>query len=341
LTTGKSKTAYFDFVDKQKIKEIFTSEMEDELFCVYDKSVKEINLNTLKTSEVYKTEDGEVVEAAYYCTNEEIIKIVTSYVMLFDSDIPVRRPRMHGIEMGDDGFYRRVYWYELPFVDNSILWHMSVFYREIFTQLQVTSDKNKLNHSFFISAGVFINYDPEANEDIASTLCVDKHLIDNKNKEKVISSTLNPFSINYVIGEFPAAFVQMSDNTKGRYQDVSVPYQLLDISDDRQTIVAITNDGFISYKFYDGCFNEACRFSSTYEDVFGDSSVSGARIGKDGHIYYWVGANKLFRLDTKKGINKAYEGFIPGLSIMGCDFRNADMSTVTRFTLRLHGGLLD
>jgi WD40 repeat protein len=341
LKTGKSERSYFDFVDKHKIKEMFMPESEDCLFCVFEKSVEEINLNTLKLTEVFKVDESEFIQAAHYCEADNHVRIITSFIT--DAGSLANKPRAYEVKKNIAGKYQHVSWYELPYLEKKFLRYMSAFHREVFTQPQTTGDKFKLNHEFFISSGVFLDYVEEYDDDIAAVMRVDKHIINGDGIDSIVNTALNPLEVNYVIGDLPVILTRMNYEGNDLERELPIAYEILDVSDDKQTIVSILTDGLIVFQFYDGFYNEVCRFSSSFENPLNaldgeGSGVSGARIGKDGFVYYWVGANSLHRLDTRDGENKTYERYTPGLSVMGCDFTDADMSTVTRFTLVMHGG---
>jgi len=336
MKTGKSERAYFDFVEKNKIKSIILPEADEHLFCVFERSVSEINLTTFEFTEVFRAENDSIIQAAHYCDAENNVRIVTSYPLLANS--PERKPRLYEIGMCENGACKHISWYELPYLEEKTLCQLSSFYQELFTPMKPVGDKFKKNHDFFISSGVFLNYNEASGRDIANALCVEKYFHESNGVVCIEKATLNPHEVNYVIGELPAILTQTTYDDSDDSDDGPAPFKLLDVSADGKTIVALLKDGLIVFLLYDGEFREVCRFSSAFEDVIGERNVTGARIGKDGFVYFWVGANKLYRLDTLQGGNKSYESFTPGLSVMGCDFSDADMSTVTRYMLVLHGG---
>jgi len=339
IKTGKSERAYFEFVDNHKIKSVFMPKTEDCLFCIYEESVEVINLTSLELTEIFRAEEGSAIQAAYYCAADNIVKIVIAYVLLPNE--PERKPIIYEISIGKIGVCLDVSWYELPYLEERISQQMSAFYQEVFTPPQTAGSVSKLNHKYFINSGVFLGYDEICGIDINAGLCIKKHFFEGNDVVRIANATLNPSVVNYVISDLPVILTQMSYDGNNYNDDMPPTYQLLDVSDDGQTIAALLKDGLIVFQFYDGQFREVCRYSSSFNNLFEESGVSGARIGKDGFVYYWLGANKLYRLDIREGVNKSYENFTPGLSVMGCNFRGSDMSTVTRFTLVLHGGVTD
>jgi len=326
LATGESKRTYFDFTDKRKIRNIFISENDGRLICVYEQSIAEIDLDSLIMTEFFQAEDDAVIQDAYYCNVEKIVKAVISY--------PLLKPRMYGFEMNDEGFYRSIYWYELPYLDESILKHLSPFYRVTYMPVRIFEENGVNKKVYHLSSGLFLEYDQKYDADIAAVLHVDMHLL--CEGEKIINAPLDQFKINYVIGDSPSVLTKRIDEDGKNMPPIC---QLLDVSDDGKTVAALSNNDLLVYQFHNERFTEVCRFSSSFEDVFTEAKISGAKIGDNGAVYYWINENKLYKLDINDGRNKMYEGFIPGLSVMGCDFQDADMSTVTRFMLALHGGV--
>ena len=325
LTTGQTRYAYFDSVEKNKIKGLTLPISEDRIFCEFERKVTEIDLATLNATPVFDAGENETVQAVYHDADTDLLRIIVTYIPKGDSDSQ-QRPRAYEYRKISDGTYARVAWYELPHLSRTLLNEFSPFYKEVYTQPRSADDSIKLNSEYFLNFGIFFDYD----DVITEAMSFEKHIEYGDKAGQTETAYMNPHKANYVIGDIPALVTYL-------VEDNEVPLtQLLHINEEENTMVVIDNKDLLVLKYEDGEYYEICRASPLGDGEYGNPA-EGAEIQGE-YVYFWRHPNLLYSFDIETGSIRQYDGLIPGLVVLGCDFRNSGMSTAVKDMLNLHGG---
>lgn len=325
LASGKTRYAYFDSVEKNKIRGITMPDSEDRIFCEFEKKVTEIDLVTLESRLVYTSTDDEVVQAVDYDIANDIIKIIVTHVPINESISP-KRPCAYEFTKTPDGAYVRISWYELPHLHRDYLNEFSPFYKDVYTQPRAEGDKLKLNPEYFINHGIFLDYD----DVILDAMSIERHYEHGIKAGQTETVHLNPHEANYILGDIPALVTYMLDDNERPL------YQIL--NEGENTTIAIHGKELVVLEYRENEYEEISRFRHLRPGDYG-SSADGAIIHGN-IVVFWKHPNLLYSYDIKTGNLKSYDCFIPGLSIVGCNFKDARISSNVHEMLKLHGARL-
>jgi len=325
LSSGKTQYAYFDTVEKNKIRSIALPSSEDKIFCEFENKVTEIDLLTLESTPVYSATDDEVVQAVHYDAERDIVNIIVTYVPKDESNIP-KRPCAYEYKQIPNGAYVRIAWYELPHLHRDYLNEFSPFYKEVYTQPRSDGDKLKLNHEYFLNYGVFLDFD----DVIEEAMRVEKHIEFGPSAGQTVIVNLNPLVANYVIGDIPALVTYLVEDNEAPL------FQLLYINESENATVAIHNKEIIVLKYCGDKYEEISRFKHLHPGEYGSPADGGIVQGNT--VYFWKYPNLLCSFNMETETLKCYESYVPGLSVVGCDFNGATMSNTVKDMLATHGG---
>lgn len=340
LFTGKHRHAYFDLVEERRINFLFTSNDESCLFCVFEKKIIEIDLYTLDSIIVYLAKDNEIIQDAFYDAEGDIVGVVVEFITDANAETPeIRLPHVFEMEKMFADSYRLASWYQLPYVNTSILEKLSTFRNEAYKHPNSFEERVRHGRTYFINSGLFLHTDT----DITEALTIEKHIFDeNENLIKKSTTNLTPGRVNYILGDLPAILAQLESGNlhakEGIASDSFPVAQILCVSEKYNAIVAIANGHIILYNRNDDGFVKSGQVA--IENIIeSESDISGAEIGKDGIIYYWTASEKLYSYNMQANEHILYEYYIPGLAVKGCDFSGATMNDSVREMLMRHGGI--
>jgi len=344
LTTGKYRHAYFDLTEERRIKFLFTSTDEKRLFCVFEKKVIEIDLYTLDSSVVYLAKDNEVIQDAFCDADEDTVGIIVEFIGIAGIAETSERKLPHIFEMKKDSAnsYKLESWYQLPYVSNAILEKLSVFRNEVYKHPDSFEERAQHGKTSFINSGLFLR----ADEDVLAALTVKKQKFDCDGVPcGKIAVTLNPHKINYVMGDLPAVLAQLESgdadtHTEDGISSENFPVaQILCVSEKYNAVVAIAHGHIVLYNLADDGFVNVGQVSLENIAVC-ESDISGAEIGIDGVIYYWLASEKLYSYNMETGEHIHHKYYVPGLVVNGCDFSGASMDDDVQEMLARHSGIV-
>jgi hypothetical protein len=171
-------------------------------------------------------------------------------------------------------------------------------------------------HLCLNSGGIFIHW----NHNLEATLSVDKQIWDNDGNESVVKLTPKPGDINYICYD----------------QSLTFSKRLLGINNENNigSVIDMEKDYLSLFKFNGNFFEEISTISTK------NKQIEYCTADNKNVVFGISDGNDIFSVDFRTNTIKEYPSYIPGLVVVGCDFRNAKMSDTIRSILALHGGII-
>lgn len=303
------KRTYFDFVDKQKIQGIETSEKAERLLCCFDKMVAEIDLKTLALSNVYSVIENEKILSAHYLHDYELIQVVLCGKSSNDNTL-IGTPYIYEFKESGIGCYRKVAMYRPPFIPHKL---SGYYIPGLFGTYGF--DNNGQNPYLCINSGIFIDW----NADLNTALSVKKQVWDDTGNEIIVDWIPQMGEINYVCYD----------------QSFAPERKLLNISDDNETAVILDGKRLVVLKLIGNKYEEINDWKLN-EEHLEECTADNKNL-----LFCVNDENEVFSLDLITRVKRKYPSYIPGLVVIGCDFRDAKLSDTVRNMLELHGSIIN
>jgi nucleoside phosphorylase/GTPase SAR1 family protein/WD40 repeat protein len=320
------KRTYFDFKEKQKLRSMETAETADRLLCIFDRKVSEIDLKTLSQSDVYVASNEETIFSAKYLNDSRLVQIVLSKNISDSEFVSVsfgkksrNKQAIAGIpficEFSEisNGHYKKVAEYKLPQIPSELL---SYFVPGTSGRYSIDNGSGSIN--MYVTSGIFVGWTDALNRFLA----VEKRVWIENGEEKTINATLKVNENNFFCYDQSFIF----DNKT-----------LLNISDDLTLIVVLDGKRLTLHKF------DGQRYSEIASYLLDNECIENCTINNKKTLFCVAENSSVFSVDLETGYKdeSLYEpSLIPGLVIMGCDFRGSEMSDYVRNVLVLHGGIV-
>ena len=169
-----------------------------------------------------------------------------------------------------------------------------------------------------VTSGILVGW----HDEFSDFMSVEKTVWDINGKESVVKSNLQMNRHNFFC--YDQSFA--TDNKI-----------LFNMSDDYSLAVVLEDKKLSLYKF-DGC---AYRETAVYH--LDNESLEECTADNEQKLYCVAENSSVFSIDLKTGHKDEsfYESsIVPGLVIIGCDFKNAEMSSYVYDLLKRHGGIV-
>lgn len=316
ILTGESRRSYFDFIERQKICSLATSAHSDYLLCGFDKKVSETDLCSFESYDIYIADENEKVLSAQYI-KDRIIQIVLCENYQRETNNPdeydfrdIGKPYVYEYIKTGIGQYRKSAAYEPPYIAPDLIQY---FARE---KSGTYGIENKSENVFLcLCSGIFTKW----NDALAAALTVDMRLWDGDGHESIVKRT----------PQANDTFIVCHD------QSITLEMILLNNSDDLTlSMVHGIESGKLTVLKRD-----RGQFSKIGSIDMDDKMLEYCTSDSDKILFCVSDGTNIFSADLKSGAINEFQSYIPGLVIIGCDFKGAEMNSGVRHTLAVHGGL--
>ena len=169
-----------------------------------------------------------------------------------------------------------------------------------------------------VTSGLFVGL----HEKIKDFLSVEKCVWDNNDERRVIKTMLPVNRHNYFCYD----------------QSLATDDKILLNTSDDFTLAAVLEDRKLFLYTFDGC---AYRETASYK--LDGEYLEDCTVNNEQKLFCVAENSSVFSIDMKTGHkdDSFYEpSIIPGLVVMGCDFKDAKMSEYVRNLLERHGGIV-
>jgi len=310
ITTCKLTRSYYDFISRHKIRSMEVSSTSEHLLCAFDKKVSVIDLNTLLLTDVYAADSNEQIRAAHFFGDGNILIALCEESRSLVSILG--KAYIYEFRQNSTGLYQKSASYKPPVIPGNIM-------RDYVSGSNITYgiENNGSVDTLCMDAGIFLR----RNDSLTSTLTIDKHIWDKNNVESVINYTppLNDF--------FYICYLESFNSNE----------RLVAINDDRSLIAVLELlSQHISIFKYNGMIYEKIN-----ELSFTDKIIDGCVIHDETLLYCLCSGGEVFSIDLRTDVVLDYPNYVPGLMVIGCNFRRAKMNNSTRDLLALHGGIFE
>lgn len=317
----EQKRTYYDFLDKQRINGIESSANMEYILCAFNKKASEIDMNTLVIKDIYTAQNGETIVSADYCENDIIRVVICTKPKIRNACYG--EPYIIEFRRGGFGKYIKSAYYQPPTVPIDFLesfipgqYNTHGIQGDEISELPMSTgvlieDSSTLS----MSTGIFL----EHSDGLNAILTIDKHIWGDSGSERIVKHTFRA-------GEFFYLCYDYHWPNWGR--------TLFHISKDR-TFAAVVIDMRLSLLRLSG---------GGYVEIGGitieDRPIWACAAENENVCFIATEGNFISYINIKTGTERMYPSYVPGLAVIGCDFRCAEMSESTKKKLSSHGGVV-